>query len=193
MWIVQELTLPHERTLACGMHRISLSHLQQAASKAYAEAKRSNPMLNFPKKRFRLARFFNPSSVGLPSTTEFLGWITDSAMVNITTSNELTLEKLLHFHRHSLCFDPRDKVYALRGLASDIDAETLRPNYKIDVCDLYLQVLAACGYPSEAFCDELMLMLSISDCSLSDYTSRLDFESFEQRRPVQIFRPEFGR
>ena len=184
-WIIQELTLPRKRVLACGTHRISLSNLQQAAITAYATARGPRPSKFGFNRRLPLGSPVESRPQRLETTSELLRTITNSAMVAITTSQDLTLAELLHFHRHSVCSDPRDKVYALRALASDVNAKTLSPDYRIDVRDFYLQVLAVCGTTSQGFRDELRHILSISYSSLLDYTESLETSSHFRRGEAQ--------
>jgi hypothetical protein len=55
--------------------------------------------------------------------------------------NEHTLVTLLRIYGDSCCQDPRDKVYALLGLASDCRGDALVPDYSKTTFELYWDVM----------------------------------------------------
>jgi hypothetical protein len=67
-----------------------------------------------------------PSSSPLPSVGQLLGL---RAMLSEKGCNSLPLLDLLRTSRDFACQDLRDKVYALLGLASDLDILAIKPDY----------------------------------------------------------------
>lgn len=150
-WIVQELQLGRQEYIACGSYRAELSDLQYPAS-------------------------------SLP----FHGAAADEEIDNsyLTYEQDLKqppLRELLIAFGDTHCQDPRDKVYALRNLASDIRSYILAPDYSKDVHTLYWDVLEVCkgnGAKFEfgsGFQYKLLRILNISvESLLEDFVARYD-------------------
>src|ERR1700733_14748318 len=94
--------------------------------------------------------------------------IGESPVNKLKTAYSCTFE-LLRDHGTSQCSNPRDKIYALRALASDVSINRLRPDYSIDVHDLYWEVLQVCGILNLSAQLELFRILELSARSLLDY------------------------
>lgn len=116
-WIVQEIHLKKAPILVhCGCHQMPLKRLQER--------------LNLVNEAPTVRRFaINPGET-YPSYYEpgvLLRNLRESLMHNLLSQTAFGLSSLLVTNRDTLCTDPRDKVYALRGLAEDIRDTDLLP------------------------------------------------------------------
>lgn len=160
-WIVQELVLAQHRTIACGSQRIPLAQLQELLALAHQRVVIDGHQPSIHRQ------------LGIPSTyaANLMKLILETfPLYTMTSSGQRPLRELLHYHGRSGRSDPRDKVYALRSLASDVLDSDLRPNYSIDLHDLFWEVLAVCGTGVSSngldFYMELLQLFSLTSLSL---------------------------
>jgi hypothetical protein len=136
-WIVQELALAGSVIVACGSSRCSLREIQtllrisrmEAAAMSddmasdWAQAIIDSP-LQYHKSMLPKERLIERSSRQRSSGS---------------------LESLLQSYGGTRCMDSRDRIYALRALASDVREHSLCPDYSKDRTDLFRDVLDVCA------------------------------------------------
>jgi hypothetical protein len=78
------------------------------------------------------------------------------------------LQDLLCKHAASSCADPRDKVYALLGMAYDVQeawinrSNALKPDYKRDIVDVFWDTYKSCNVETLQFWHTLFMAMSSS-------------------------------
>lgn len=131
-WVIQELVLNTDATLYCGSSKISW------------------PTLRLAVRRLIEANIPIASSATRLNAIDTLGDLS-LTLANRGISNHSILE-LLEIFDHYGCEDPRDRIFALLGLASDIDepvgpfskaAMVVVPDYAVDWKQVYCQFMRA--------------------------------------------------
>lgn len=123
IWVIQEIFKAPNSTLHCGNDQVSWETLVRFLN----IMKRGGPAHS--------AQSFNLLGIG-PATK--IGESIAAKLISDKTSQNLNLETLLETYQHSLCCDPRDKIYSLLGLAkgnlfSDFSSEQKPHNwFKVD-------------------------------------------------------------
>jgi hypothetical protein len=118
-WIAQEVTWTQERKFWCGLSWIKWEHLAAASEVAH-----------------KLSDF----AVTKLDPFAILDKITKWRKENINTRRQFL--NLLGELRTYDCTDPRDKIYAIAGLASDLNLRQLGPNYALSVERVYIDFAA---------------------------------------------------
>lgn len=127
-WIIQEILLASKIDLLCGGMKISWKELEHMA----------NVIPHNP-------RSLVDSSV-VDTVTEILGSLPFCFIGQRVKQQAAPLSTLLGTYQSSQCVDPRDKVYAMLGLASDCRyGGALVADYSKDIFQLYMDVMRFCG------------------------------------------------
>lgn len=114
MWVFQEIVLAREAVVHCGKHRVPWSSLRwldavSSEHKLWREAQIEKPwILQFRKALFRIAHFC------------------------ISAEEARHINNVLHPTRHLQCQDPRDKLYALRGVCEAL-TDIVEVDYSVPV------------------------------------------------------------
>jgi hypothetical protein len=121
MWIVQEVALGKKCVVYCGSHSVPWNNLAKAALCLEDDA-------DHQADAHRVVRMIG----GLKR-------------MNVTGySGHRPLMNLIHQSFNLLCTNPRDKIYGVLGLASDIMPEQFSPDYSLSVQDVYLATTIFC-------------------------------------------------
>ena len=127
IWVIQELVCAEKATIRCGNHAMEWERFLDAAI-------RIAKSLTFEDRSVNYALF---TLVSLHSERR--------------RRNKEPLEGVLYNYRHCLASDPRDKVFALVGIASGQYAAAYTPDYSKDVVDVYrdlaIQLITASQNP----------------------------------------------
>ncbi|KAM7188617.1 Heterokaryon incompatibility protein (HET) domain containing protein [Naviculisporaceae sp. PSN 640] len=133
VWILQEVALCREATMLCGSEQLSLQQLVEVV--LWVAYDNSSP-------------YFSPQANR--SRTTKLGGFMFAARHNLLEMHlkdgpPKPFRTLYHVLRHSgtsQATDPRDKIYALLGMANDIgpNMELLGPDYSLSLAGVYLSV-----------------------------------------------------
>lgn len=140
LWVVQEVVLSAEAYIISGSHRTEWTLFMEAISSAY--------------RLYLMERSFE--------TSELIGSVRDGRFESLVT-------QLQHFESFTLfevvksevprgarllsgmlelsprqCYDPRDRIYAIRSIHGAEDSGDFRPNYEIDLSTLYRAVSVRC-------------------------------------------------
>ena len=84
-------------------------------------------------------------------------------LLDRSLNSNTILETLLTQHSETLCFDPRDKVYAVQTMAH---GRTVPVSYSVSVSELYWRVMVCCKCPDPHFGRTVQQSLAISIESL---------------------------
>lgn len=124
IWIVQEVAVSRKATVTCGRHSMDWDGFHISISTmAY--------LLSGLGSEFNLEVV--PLVASFPAAIE-------ASRKSVTDSEKKTLLTLLIDHHLFEAKDPRDKIYALFGIAADTSLEGLDIKYNVDARDLYWQV-----------------------------------------------------
>ncbi len=118
VWVIQEIAVAKKATISCGYHSIRLEKFQSACE-------------------WLRRRTFNSSRTEIPQTPWILG-ATRSLLQQIP--DQCDLLSLLGTTRRYLASDPRDKVFALLGMANLHGDARLATDYSKSVRDVYVSV-----------------------------------------------------
>ena len=119
IWVVQELTCARKATITCGNHAMEWGRFLDVAMK------------------IRRTRYFETAEDKSVSDTLFaLGGMLQAWQTR-QQREKYDLETLLYSYRCCLASDPRDKVFALVGMASGQIAAAYTPNYSIETLEVY--------------------------------------------------------
>jgi hypothetical protein len=134
VWIIQEAAAPvNMKTIQCGSSQIDWWSLIAAAKFLSHATIRPDLKDYFP----------NIESVSLVSMRGLFNL--DQLQRKIETGTyRIDLLGTLANYRHYKATDPRDKVYALLGLATEASTQDFRPDYSLDLPDVYLKVAEHC-------------------------------------------------
>jgi hypothetical protein len=141
VWIVQEFHLAQDATIYCGQQSITL-----------------NILANFCAMINRLGKAFHAIGSGIPLIAEEMeisrmdfeevrhskmAWHCTLRTDRTTNDCMMTLGNLLWKLNYSdfRCKSPRDYLYALRGIASDVDDGDIQCDYEKDIKDVYHDLL----------------------------------------------------
>lgn len=136
LWMVQENVVNDNTIMVCGKTAFQCLVPRTEILPAFFD--------NFPERiKFVLYNRRDHSTFGsrnsrllpLPSVGQFVGlrsWLSDKG------SNSLPLLDLLRISRDFMCTDPRDKVYALLGLASDLNILQIQPDYARSPAEVFI-------------------------------------------------------
>lgn len=138
IWIVQEFVLARRVTIHCGSHSIEWKTFEGALSHIL-----QFKVDNYPETRFVHGNFsFINNSPGV----KVLKMRTRGKRIR-------TLLELLEACKSSQCYDRRDKVYALLGLAKDVPNSAIVVDYNMLPFKVAMDVLHFFPRPSEfKFC-----------------------------------------
>jgi hypothetical protein len=120
-WIIQEAAVAEEGVVVCGSSRVRFDKLLQAVD-------------------FCTSLYLPPNTNLDRHETHFILRLLETWFMKSFGFDQYLLQ-LLNRHRSSLASDPRDKVYALCGLADDVGTfgMTIEPYPKIDIAQLYVE------------------------------------------------------
>lgn len=124
MWTVQELLLAKKLTFMCGNRQLPAEDMFATSDSYYAHVESCCEPYFRSTFEEGLMMEFNESM----STIDRLG---------IVRGSHITLQKALFFFRQRECKDPRDMIYGLIGLASDLTKGDLTPDYSSPVSKIY--------------------------------------------------------
>ncbi|KAK3633398.1 hypothetical protein LTR56_015812 [Elasticomyces elasticus] len=122
LWVLQELILAQRIILLCGQRQVDWS-----------------AFLNLMTAMSRM-----PQSRNNERNTDYQAIVRSPAMSLIEQSMrplDYTLWELMFANRTLKCSEPRDRVFALLGVAAVQDLATIVPNYKVPLCHLMNDVL----------------------------------------------------
>jgi hypothetical protein len=122
-WIMQEATGPARTSFWFGKHRFDRDHLKAIAAIALEYSNMDDAEL----------RFVEAFGIRAPSVHLLI-------FSDIRNEHEILLKELYYIFRHTRCSDSRDKVFAARGLATDIPANSLLPDYTKSFEDVFTEV-----------------------------------------------------
>ena len=114
VWIIQEIALARGALVQCGSYQIPWEDLVAAGRVLVTHHLTS-------------ALGIDPSPIMAMQTYR-------EATLN---GEELTLLELMHVSRSNRSTDPRDKIYGVLGIAADIGAHHIDPDYELSVEDVY--------------------------------------------------------
>lgn len=149
IWTVQELVLPRWLVVVCSPHGIWVRTLCRFIdSTAYQSFLRNRPLID---------DFADGVNWAEPIHSEYV-----KSLCSQRTRRELgiyelagSFDQLLQDFEYGECVDPRDRVYALLGLANQNDiSQELAPDYTISATQLYYRTLS-CVRHSPYLADEI--------------------------------------
>lgn len=111
-----------------------------------------------------------PSDEETPRNWTILTNCTLRKLLDRDPTSDTSLEELLNRHCDSLCFDPRDKVYAVQTMAH---GRTVPVSYSVPVCELYWNVLVCCNSSDPHFGRTVQQSLAVSVESLRQFADLL--------------------
>ena len=120
VWIIQEVAVSSKASIVCGSHKVSWEALSSMTSYF-----RSNHLDNIV-----------GTSSATWTTILTMGWVRD-ARTKQNTGIPPTLLQLLEATQLCHCTDPRDRVFALFGIAPDAYSAGLAPNYSLECTEVY--------------------------------------------------------
>lgn len=134
VWVIQEAAAPvNTKTIQCGDSLIDWWSLIAAAKFLSHATIRPDLKDYFP----------NIEPVTLTSMRGLCNL--DQLQRKIETEKyRLDLLGTLANYRHYKATDPRDKIYALLGLATEVSTQNFRPDYSLALPDVYLRVAEHC-------------------------------------------------
>ena len=130
IWVVQELAVCKRAVVRCGSWTISWDDLQHVTRLLLAAGWRGPFIKEAPQPRM------------LPRAPTFAKTISNIRLGFPVTQGErgMSLSLLLCVTRRFLASDPRDKVFALIGLANNIKSQSINPDYARPTTDVYRDV-----------------------------------------------------
>ena len=130
IWVVQELVVCKKATVRCGSSTISWDDLQHVTRLLLAAGWRGPFIKDAPQPRM------------LPRAPTFAKTISNIRLGFPMSQGErgMSLSLLLCVTRRFLASDPRDKVFALIGLASNIKSQSINPDYARPTVDVYRDI-----------------------------------------------------
>ena len=126
VWVIQELAFAKDITVACGSDSITWAILQTSC----AIFKEGDDFINFRFGGTHIGHHIFDLQKAGPNTMERFVQAGDHELP--------TLETLLAKHRHKLATDPRDKVYSMLGMASNVTPENFTVDYRLPISEIYL-------------------------------------------------------
>jgi Heterokaryon incompatibility protein (HET) len=135
MWIIQELGLADKITLQCGGQSVDWGSIVSLQSERYIDASIEVEMNEIQKSHaVRLFRqWSNQKRDDSPTAWQSYHGHGES------------LQGLLETFRDSKCSDPRDKIFALLGLAKDCQNDEILPDYSKSIIEVYVEVIYHCN------------------------------------------------
>jgi len=135
MWIIQEIGLANKVTLQCGGQSVDWRSIKSLQSKLYIDS-------STVKEAVRIDHSY--------AMQHFRQWSNQKPYKNarLWQSNDghsSSLHGLLETFRDYKCSDPRDKVFALLGLAHDCQNGELLPDYSKSILNVYVDVIYHCN------------------------------------------------
>jgi hypothetical protein len=135
MWIIQEIGLAEKVTLRCGGQSVDWGSIKSIQSKLYIDSRTVKLATRIDQSH--AMQLFRQWSNQKPHTSPRL-WQSDGGHAG-------SLQGLLETFKDFKCSDPRDKVFALLGLASDCQNGELLPDYSKSILDVYVDVIYHCN------------------------------------------------
>lgn len=123
MWIVQEVALGKKCVVYCGSCSVSWQDLSKAALCLEDDAEHQIEAHRVVRMIMTLRR---------------------NNVAGGRIGGYRPLTELIHQSFNLLCTNPRDKIYGVLGLASDINPEHFSPNYSLSCQDVYIETTVAC-------------------------------------------------
>ncbi|MCJ1323969.1 hypothetical protein MMC10_000631 [Thelotrema lepadinum] len=120
-WIIQEIALAKKAQVQCGSHEIPWDNLAAAGRV--------------------LVNHHLTSALDIDPSPIVAMQVYRDATVN---GKELTLLELMQISRSNRSTDPRDKIYGILGIAADIQAHHIDPNYELSVESAYTNLALSC-------------------------------------------------
>lgn len=127
VWIIQEVSLAHDAVVHCGNSQIQWMTMLKALWLL-----NQGDYLNFIS--------WHDVSRTMDETLPALDFFITTCVENWRSTEGSDLFNLLVRHRSALASNPLDKVYGLLGLVTNSTNLGIKPNYEIDVTDLYFNV-----------------------------------------------------
>lgn len=122
-WIYQEATVTDDTIFFCGDEHFTLTLVSATICMAHHVAEYSQSPVGF-----RCVAISAPFSMA-------------SFRLNGVIQCDHTLLELLEYLRYTECSEPRDKVYAILGMAADSSPRSIFPDYSKSLVDVYIDVV----------------------------------------------------
>jgi hypothetical protein len=151
-WIIQEIAVASKVTVICGSHIILWEDLLYI-SEVFSTSKWGTQVLSI---------FHKPGCGGL--TVGATPYMLDGIRKGILEAGGWTLDALVFSARPFLATDPKDKIYALLGLARASSGSELnfpRPDYNLLTSEVYIDAMRAMLEDSRSF----LLLSTVEDKS----------------------------
>ncbi|KAH8769027.1 heterokaryon incompatibility protein-domain-containing protein [Diaporthe sp. PMI_573] len=139
MWIIQELTLAAEAILICGSEsfpwktiRVLMNHLESRHQRVRGDE------LDV-EKFIAIQAFARPDIDDGPRVSAALAMLRAAHPQALLSQVQNRLVDLMLAYRRNKCFDPRDRAYALRGLAAN--GADLPVDYNATVEEMFFRIL----------------------------------------------------
>jgi hypothetical protein len=126
VWVLQELAFAKDITVACGPDSINWATLQTNC----AIFKEGEHFIDFKFGGTHIGHHIFDLRMAGPNTMERFVQAGDHELP--------TLGTLLAKHRHKFATDPRDKVYSLLGMASNVTPQNFTVDYRLTISEIYL-------------------------------------------------------
>jgi hypothetical protein len=125
LWVFQELILAKEAVFVCGSYTLD----SQSVLACFTAIQESN---------YRLFVLMHGQPTADVIVQRYYNAIIELSMMRTQRAwNGQSLCRLISFAAHRDAKDPRDKIYALRGLAADITSNDLSPDYTLEIGEVY--------------------------------------------------------
>jgi Heterokaryon incompatibility protein (HET) len=145
IWAVQEICLARGALLVCGQYAVDWDHIQKSTAALFV-------CMDVIDELTEATAFSNPE-VG----SAFRGFRRGMSRLKLFRLVRLYMDRrersnensyaLLGVAQNSLSSNPRDKIYAMRGLAEELcwnsQLATIPVDYNISVCDLFMRIAQA--------------------------------------------------
>ena len=133
IWVIQELICAMKATITCGSHAMEWERFLDVAA------------------RIKSTRYYGPfGDESVHNALYSLGGMRRERQLR-QQREKTHLETMLYSYRCCLASDPRDKVFALVGIANEQNAVAYTPDYTKDVLkvyrDLAIHLIIAGGHP----------------------------------------------
>ena len=142
-WVIQEAAFSKNSSIRCGDREVHMDHFVTAI-KTVRDRLRTVSLSSSQ----ILANFCDSPAVKLIETITSVFWNTSKEDV---LRRRMSLETLIEMSTYSETSDPRDTIYALLNLASDIasppqphQSDTIIPDYTKSVLDVFAEFVAHC-------------------------------------------------
>jgi hypothetical protein len=125
MWVIQEIQLAKDLSICCGTERIKWSEF----------ARTRQWVLSWPERFRSEIEVYNEMTVSLPARMD------EIRVQGRARRRDIPLIDWLEIFEKSLCTDPKDKVYAVVGLARDCQKGELAVDYSKSLSQIFFDLL----------------------------------------------------